>query len=406
MKKTTVRAISLLVVLFTCVFLACGTKEKNADKDTQSLIPGMRKAYGNVFELYSYAWDEESFFSKKSEPEITRLLKSLGENFHEIDDQSGMRALEPGFKITLAQQQDLISELQAQFKRGNKDYVQWRLRGLAQNCISCHTQIQDSTKFFTSMPKDKRDSRSFEKRSSEAEFLLATRQFKSAAKSFLSLAKDLIDERAEEIKISYALKHWLLTQVRVIRNKERVLKELAKLIKSTDYDVGLNEVLINWKNDLGYLELNNQLNPAQCTSKADSYLKPYAKIVTFKVQDERLVKTLYFTSCLHQTLQEQIDTSTRKKALFLLAVAYDRMPISFFELNRELYSEQVILEYPQTVEAEIAFELFQERVFVSNTGSGGLHLDLDQQQRLKKLRSLAYGEDQSTLDDSRSADSW
>lgn len=397
---------SLTTVLIICLLFGCSTKEKAETKSDASLVPTMRKAYGNVFELYSYVWDEESFFKKNSEAEIKRLLSSLSENFHEIDDQSGVRSIEPGFKITLAQQQELLSELQTQFKKGNKDYVQWRLRGLAQNCIACHTQKEDTTRFFTSLPSDKRNPASFEKRSSEAEFLLATRQFEAAEKSFLTLAKDLITERAEEIKISYALKHWLLTQIRVLRNKEETLQSLDQLIASLSYDPGLNEVLNNWKNDLTILNLNAQLSSVQCLSEADRYLKPYPKIVTFKVQDDRLVKTLYLSSCLHQTLEGQTDPIIRQKALFLIALTYDRMPISFFELNRELYLEQVILEYPKTTQAEIVFELFQERILVSNSGSGGLHLDSDQLKRLEKLRSMAYGKEPFKIDDSRDADFW
>ena len=55
--------------------------------------------------------------------------------------------------------------------------------------------------------------------------------------------------------------------------------------------------------------------------------------------------------------------------------------------------------FPNTPEAQKAFVMYQEYIEFMNSGSGGVHLEREDMERLRELRHLAFGKPELVIPD-------
>ncbi len=128
-----------LVLLF---FLSCSSQKDIAPK--RDFRANMRDAQKLTTELFNYVWDEKSFVDQKNAKKISELLNELSADFHEIKKAGNSLELEPGFDVILTTQRELIKDIATRFNEDQKDYALWRLKGMSQNCIACHSRLNVS----------------------------------------------------------------------------------------------------------------------------------------------------------------------------------------------------------------------------------------------------------------------
>lgn len=371
-----------LLLLIFC-FTSCGTRPKDPTVGTE-----MRDAYRSVADLYSFVWNPTEFQDPKNEKKILEILDRLAADFHRVDAKAPDSVREPGFESALQVQQHELRDVRRRFKQGSKEYANWRLRNLSENCIACHSRFQAPVDFLGAPPQPVDGG--FEEQLAAAQFLFATRQFDKASDALMSLARRVGQLPSGSASAFRALQLWLVIEVRVknrFAEASRDLGELLGKLKFADYE---RQSVKSWMKDLETLT-RQPATTVEPLTVAQGLLNPVLGAQSIDSDNASLVKSLRASSILHAELQGMPRSEKRRKATFLLALAYTHMPIETFQGFREQYLEQCIREFPDSDEARAAFDRYAELLEAENSGSGGLHLDDEQVAKLKELRELAYG---------------
>ena len=346
----------------------------------------MLDAYQAADQLYAYVWTPSMFRSEEYEDRILSLIDRMIEDFHDIEQRASSREADPGFEIALLAQQSMLSDIRSRFVANEKDYANWRLRGLSRNCISCHSRFSAPREFLGAPPRVQRSSR--EARFAGAEFLLASRQFTRASDELFRLAQEFAQVPSGASDAFEVLKLWLVVQVRVENSPSAASSKLTSLLSSGAFTLEQEEAVQEWIEELKGLA---QIDESAPLLASHELLDPIVGESSLHTQEQHLVSTLRATSILHRYLEQAKNTDARREATYRLAVAYSHLPIRSLEVFAPLYLEQCIREFPRTNEAEGAFLLYRERVHLMNSGSGGLHLSKEQEEKLSELEQLAFG---------------
>lgn len=355
----------------------------------------MKDIYSSTYQLFTYVWSPKEFARRESHEKILSLLDHLITGFHNVEAVAPVQSFEPGFRITLATHQALLMDVKERFQEGDKEYANWQLRSLSFNCISCHTRYQVSADFLGDAPRG--DDTSFTSRLAQAEFLIASRQFKKASESLYSLTISLGHAPAASAHLLETLKLWLVVQVRAKEDFPNAAQTLSELIPRLNLSADYQRLVKRWAKSLERSSMPIPSSIEERIELARMLLAPLYPDASIGEQEMNLVDTLHATSLLHALLEQPLVPTSRREALYLLGVAYYHLPVSTFETFRELYLEQCIREYPASQAAKDSYRLYESYLERMNSGSGGLHLDTDLQQKLAQLKDLAFQQDSPQL---------
>lgn len=380
----------VLFILSVTALFACtrngGPKELRGE---------MKDIYTATSQLFTYVWSPKEFSRQKSHEKILSLLDHLISGFHNVEAVSPVQSFEPGFRITLATHQALLMDVRKRFQAGDKEYANWQLRSLSFNCISCHTRYNANTDFIGEAPQG--DDESVIARLAQAEFLIASRQFEKASANLHSLALSLGQTPAASESLLETLKLWLVVQVRAKEDFPNAAHTLAELIPRLNLSMEFQRLVKRWVKSLERISDPIPSPTEERTQLARTLLAPLYPDASIGEQEMNLVETLHATSLLHALLEQPLVPTVRREALYLLGVAYYQLPVATFETFRELYLEQCIREYPGSQAAQDSYRLYEKYLERTNSGSGGLHLDADLQQKLAQLKALAFQQNSAQL---------
>ncbi|MCB0344812.1 MAG: hypothetical protein KDD66_06835 [Bdellovibrionales bacterium] len=359
---------------------------------SQTLRDDMQKLYGVASELFGYAWDKKKFEDPRSNARIIELLNTLSTDFHQVRTDAPITMFEPGFAEVLKTTEQTLSDIERRFREGDRDYARWQLRGLTANCIACHSRMDVKSDFAGKilLPDDD----SFESRFASAEFLMATRQFDKASDALYRLASGSGNKFPGQHDAFRALKMWLVIEARVKNRPSTSISKLKSLLEKEKFSEDQEAAIQQWIEDLGSPQ------PKEPSVKsAQKLLEPVIGATAVQDHEAHLVTTLWATSELHELLAGKLSPNHRRTATYLLAVAYNCVPILSFEVYRPLYLERTIRMFPNTPEAQKAFVMYQEYIEFMNSGSGGVHLEREDMERLRELRHLAFGKPELVIPD-------
>ena len=346
----------------------------------------MRDTYQVVSQLYGYVWDDAMFDAPSSERKISKMLERLSENFHRIEENAPSGLLEPGFNTTVLVQEAYLRDIRSRFDAGSKDYAKWRLRSLSQNCIACHSRYSAPIDFIGVAPPV--GSHSIEAELAAAQFLFATRQFDDASDRLLSLAGKYSQVESGSADAFRALQLWLAIEVRVKNRYAHGADVLEPLLAKSKFSEDDARSIRIWIADLRRLERIAATAPVD-VGTAELLLAPLQEGDSISADNAHLPSTLRASAILHQLLIGKPTMAGLEKPTYLLALAYTHMQIQAFEGFDELYLEQCIRSFPGTPEAAQAYALYAGVVELRSSGSGGIHLDDAQVQKLEQLKGLA-----------------
>lgn len=379
--------ISLLLILVSVVsFISCKT---DAGKP-ESLQATMMTNYAATSKLFSYVWDPVEFSASRNDAKIKKYLSILETNLHGAHIAQDLPKNDPAMSVTLDWFRELIRDAKSRFESGNKDYANWKLRSMTNACIACHSRSETKTGFLADDAIPAGDS--VEYQFAAAQFLFATRQFDKASDKFYQLAKSLLELESGRSYALEVLKEWLVVEIRVLDRPiatKKSLELLQEKISSQDPRIAI--LFEKWIADLTALGKMAPITDQTAVTTAKRLLQE-AMLDREFAKEEHLVKSLKSSAILHNYLDESKEVSDKKSATFLLAVAYQHIPIESLSIYRKLYLEKCIRLFPGSDEAKQAFGMYKEAVEADNTGSGGLHLETDQQAKLETLRTLAFGQ--------------
>lgn len=340
----------------------------------------MRDAYTDARTLYGYVWSHK-FFEPSSEEPIAASLARLTRDFHRAELDAPSKAFEPGFRVALESQKSLLADASAHFAVGEKSYAQRRLRGMAANCIACHSRYQAPVDFIGVLPDA--DEASFGTLLAKGEYLFATRQFEKAGALFYELAQSRGESGADWQTRFDALKLWLVIEVRIKETLTHAAAGLKPFLSDATVPPDDRVSIKSWIGDLQLLASTYAVTSSP-TTEAKRLLQPLTLHATRGEAERHLVTTLRATSLLHESLQSPPKKSDRREGMYLLARAYHHVPIAIFEPFVEQYLQMTIREFPHTAQARLALRYYEHRLSPSAVQKGAEGLT-----QLDELRALA-----------------
>lgn len=377
-----------ILVILSCIILFFNSCQIGQDGD--GIVETMREVNGVHERLYSYVWGRDQFENPSNKKEILDLLSDLETHFQKLESSKTLAIKDPGFAITLGVQTSLLREARTRFEAGDFSYAKFKLKGMTENCMTCHSRFEVKKDFYGSMPLP--EGTDFEDRLRVGQFLIATRQFERAEDYLFTLARE-VSEVASGYNLALdAVKLWLLVEVRVKENFHGSASSLSTLIDRPCFQGEVRDILSRWVVDLKALESNK----SETLGDTRTVLNQVGKMLSSKLLERRLiddnydfVKTARSSSLLHSLLIRDLSVDERREALTALAIVYSRMPIDFLKHLAPMYAELVIRQYPHSAEARTVFSLYKEQFDFERTGSGGEHLSDDDRLKYEELEKLA-----------------
>lgn len=343
----------------------------------------MHRAFAAYKELQRYLLSEEQFTKPENEETISKLLSDMRGGFRTVGAVPNIYRDEPGFESTLTVINDMLDDAINRFNEGKRGYAFWRLRKSSTYCVTCHTRYEVKVDFYPG-ESELSGLNEFQR----AEYYLASRQFEKARSSYLAIAQSG-DQRFER---DDALRRILMIDTRVHPDPDRTIADFQKLQSNGKFSPAENEEiswwlksLLRWKN-----ESKGTLAPV---AHAERLIQQ--GISSYDPLGGRMgeVELLRATALLHQALDQgkKLKPESRRQALYLLGVAYTKLPQFFVDDLPGLFLEQCIREFPNTEDARRAFKLYREVTILEYTGSSGTRVPDDVKLHLDELQALAYG---------------
>jgi hypothetical protein len=384
--------IVLLVLVPFSLIMGC-----QSVNDNKEITQAMRNV-NNVHErLFSYVWSKDQFENPDNKEAILSLLVDLHAHFDklkvtQLTDNKIAASKDPGFEITLRVQEDLLKEARDRFEQGDLPYAKFKLKGITENCIVCHSRFEVKSDFDGSRPIA--EGTDFEDRIRIGEYLVATRQFARASDYLYSLAKEVSELSSGSSLALDAVRLWLLVEVRVKEDFHGSASQLSSLIDKPSFQGDTREVLSRWVVDLQSLQSNKQTQSDTLDSK--SLLSIVKDLLGGKFSSRTLgednldfIKTARCSALLHVLLARELSLEERRETLKYLAIAYSRMPILFLKHLAPMYQELLIRNFPHSIEAREVFKLYKEQFEFERTGSGGDYATAEDLLKLEDLDKLA-----------------
>lgn len=345
-----------------------------------SLKTKMRTAYEAFKKLQPYLANEKAFRLDDNDEQIYELLRSLRDNFHTIDALDSKYLKTPGFKENLRIIDEIVDDSSRRFKEGVKLYSRWQLRGISNNCVSCHIAHNAPLKF-DDVENEIGELNSFEK----GEFYLATRQFSKARQSYFETIKNS-DLRSLH---TFALRKWLVASMKLRVTPQEIRGNLLQISETTPLLESDKGDIRSW---LGNVDRWIKERPAKVSS-----FKQAEQLITFALagrpRNDRInrIDLLRGTEILHTLIENKnLAPELRRKSLLLLGLGYLELGLFFIDELPDIYLRLCINENPGSDDAKQAYNAYREKILGSYTGTGGLDLPADINEDLKELYNKAY----------------
>lgn len=351
--------------------------------DPVPLSAKMQRAYGAYKALQPYLWSNKGLSDPKQSAKVLKLVTELKENFHQIPEGDPTLISAPGFKAYLSVLDEALGDSIYALREGDPQWALWRLRTISNHCQTCHTTYKPGLRF-EDPSVDLAKLSNLEK----AEFYLATRSFDKAEAAFLDAANN--PEPGHHSLT--ALRKWLVIYTRVNPNptgaREKLEEILAKPTPLYPYE---SDEIKEWTLALKAWE-GERLKALKPLEHARLLMTKTLRNSDPLSVDADQVSMLRASALLHRALEsEKLSDKERAEALYLLGLAYSKLPLFFINELPEIYFELSIREFPNTSYARNAFALYRDVVLSGFTGSGGTHLPGEVRLKIQELHDLAFG---------------
>ena len=350
---------------------------------TGNLSTRMLSIYNEFRSLHGYMTSREKFIDPQNTAAIGGILDRMSSDVTSLSGAHPAFAEKPEVNAILASLDSSLNDATRGFKEGRKGWALWRLRSVANACISCHTSHQQNISFH-----DPDHSVEGEDAYSQGEFYLATRQFLQAKDAFYRAA---MEPQGTYQRID-ALRKWLIVFTRVTPHPKEALAQLSFLVKKVQLLPFEREEAASWMVSLKSWsdEPKPQIVIAPLREAENLLRRSLAQDDPIFAASGGTVELLRATTLLHKALDgKDLSKGERGRVLYLLGFSYARLPEFFINELPDIYLEQCIREVPGTDEAARAFRLYREITVQDYTGSGGTHIPPEVQSKLDELHGVA-----------------
>ena len=357
------------------------------DKSGTSLKAAMADIYESFQKLQILLLDKEKFALIENRPLILKHVRALNSGLR-FANKGGLKfRSSDDFGIKIATLKALLDTAEGQLEDGEVSWARRRLKTVSNHCVSCHLNYAPKLRKLSRPIGDALDNPYL-----RAEMYLIARDFEKAIDSFYLAARKSASS-SERMDI---LMKWIMLSVHFVPNPEPTLKKLSALrseLRFSEYD-GLTidewiESLAKWKtekksNSRGIEKARTLLGQGK-EGKA-----PY-EIELGTVELLRAAAILEPLILELTPAKSQLPSEGHRQALYLLGLAYARLPSFLINEMPDVFLEQCIRTYPGSREAKKSFQLYRDLLTQPYIYGNESKVPESIKEDILKLRALAYG---------------
>ncbi len=361
----------------------------DADLEVKNLMHGF---YGHLVKLKPYFVAQSDFEKADNHKEILSQFNSLND---EIVAAMKYRVFaSPAQNIVLESFQTHVSEMKTVFESGNKSYAHWMLASSTSLCMSCHTQLPQTTDSKFGAVTDY-TGLSPEKIFGEAEFNFILRRFDLALKGYLMLIDGYSNKNLTTEILDRSVKRVVSIYARVKRDPAAGALQFEHFYKNKNLPPIVQNNAKEWMEHFNIwkkegLDDVSKMSAKQVIDFAYQHIRDAHLDKQVEARDPTVVTNLRVSGVLYEYLFQHTKGPETPDILYLLAkTEYALGPTFFFSLS-DLYLKECILNYPKSKIAKQCYKDYEEHVVLSFSGSGGTHLPTDAQNNLRHLKALTH----------------
>ena len=354
----------------------------------------MRRVLTALSELLPAALADQLDAAGGEDPRIVDAVEALQSAAAELESHAP-EANAPFAFLSRSLDRDARA-IRARIDAGRYPDAAYRTLRMTQTCVACHSRLPAAEgPGFASQLVSSLDVVPLG-RPQAARLDVATRQFDRALGRYESLMRDP-KEPAAALDYSGALAEYLIVALRVRNEPTRARETLEKLATRPDLTLGLARALPVWIAALDQLAPILAGEPSLVAARR--VLADGRSLAEERGARIDLIHRVVVSSLIYRCIEQgKVRGPERAEALLLLGETDAFVRRSFERSEAQLYLEEAIRLAPGTEVARRAYVRLEDETLLGFTGSSGLHLPIEVEERLAELRALSEGE---TLDEAR-----
>jgi hypothetical protein len=280
------------------------------------------------------------------------------------------------------------NEAVMRFRQGQFEGSRFLLDQLMTSCFTCHSRLPAKGRFD---PGERfLDQIDFESliAGDQVRVQVATRQFEAA----LSTYEKMFSSRTvspSNIANSGAFEDYLKICVRVEKDCNRAAATFETIRRREGVPLFLDSRLERWVEDLKEIGKNDSMKESDPLDRGRELLRDAQYRCAFPNDPQGTVLFVAASGYLHRYLKTSpSDPKRLAEIYYLLGVAESHVSTSYWWSETDCLLENAIRSAPSSVYARMAYNFLEEYTASGYTGSSGVNIPPQVQERLDELRSL------------------
>lgn len=350
----------------------------------------MQQLSGTLSKLLPYMTSDSRYEDPKNRRLIESELKKFSGYAHTLKMPADpSKVSDPTIKLVGGLFEEDAERAYQEYKRGNFRYSRTLLRTLSSYCVACHTRTDSGAQFppVNLVPNEKTLSR-YER----GELYAATRQFGQALEEFDRALSDADFARTRHLEWEKAVQNSLAITVRVLKDPDRAMKVVDRVIQSPNVPMFMKDDALIWKASIEKWkkEAFRKIETEEgAFSEARRLMAEAGSLQKYPADRSADVVYLRASSVLHEMLERWPQGTKRNEALFLAGAAYEVMREAGLWSLHELYFEACIRGAPHSELARGCYARYEQAIYAGYSGSGGVSIPSDVRRKLKTLKELS-----------------
>ncbi len=346
----------------------------------------VRATMGEIFEslrvLLPLSVSVEKFSSPSHQPEIQASLAALSDSAAALAGHTRGRTPDLGFLARSMAGE--AAEIQHRYERGRYESAAFLLQELTEYCVACHSARRspgdspraehfiDDTTLATLPPVER------------VQLQLATRRFDDA----LSTLEEIIASPSTHPAQAFLpLTEHLTISIRVTGDLDRPTAVLKRFSHRPDLWRHLRLDVQRWL--VALRELRGVAAAEPSLESARRVIDAGKRTILFPADRAALVHYVVASTILHRYIESHpIGGPDVAEAYYLLGLTESRIGRAYWVSQADFFLETAIRMAPKQPFAEQAYALLEEETILEWSGSSGIHLPANVEQRLSELREL------------------
>ena len=346
--------------------------------------PTMRAIFQALTTVLPLSLDQAAFRNETNRSLVRSALSTLSSQAMNLP-QHGRQA-PAGFGFLRRSLSRDAQRTLALFEDEDFEASRFVLHQLTDNCFLCHSRLPSSRpfplgkRFLERMPMSELDTHE------RLRLAVASRQFDDALDICETLFRSA-DISAAQIDLMALFEDYLRIAIRVQHDFPRAIDTLKRFQLRSDVPQYLTYHLTSWIEALSHLQANPTHEDA--LSQARALIEQGQQRNRFLADRQGLVHFTLASGLLHRYVDSGPQSNRQlAEAYYLVGIAESYIPRTSWISETEFYLETAVRLAPDSPFGQKAFAFLEEYLLMGYTGSSGLHLPSDVQQRLDDLRAL------------------